>query len=44
MGEMKKWVPIGFKGWPQMQWVTLRTKGWGRPNLVHNIKKKNIEG
>ncbi len=26
-----------------MQWVTLKIKGWGRPNLVRNTKEKNLK-
>jgi hypothetical protein len=43
MGTTKKMGPIGFKGWPQMQWVKLKVKGWRRSNLVHNTKEKTFE-
>jgi hypothetical protein len=36
MGIRKKMGPIGFKGWPQMQWIKQEVKGWRKPNLVHN--------
>jgi hypothetical protein len=35
MGAMKEVDPHGFNGWPQMQCVRLRSKGWEKPNLVH---------
>jgi hypothetical protein len=27
-----------------MQCIKPKTKGWGRPNLVHNAKEKTFEG
>jgi hypothetical protein len=38
--QWKNWIPIGSKGWLQMQCDTSRTKGWERPNLVRNAVEK----
>jgi hypothetical protein len=38
--QKKKWIPIGSKGWLQMQCDTPRNKGWERPNLVCNAMQK----
>jgi hypothetical protein len=27
-----------------MQWVTPRVNEWGRPNLVHKVEEKTLEG
>jgi hypothetical protein len=36
------WIPMGHNGWPKVQCIKLRTKGWGRPKLFYNTKEKNI--
>jgi hypothetical protein len=41
--QQKRWIPIGSKGWLQMQRDTSRSKGWERPNLVCNAMKKYLE-
>jgi hypothetical protein len=43
MGTMKNVFPIQFKGWPQMHQINLKIKGWGRPNLMHNVEDKTFE-
>jgi hypothetical protein len=38
--QWNKLIPIGSKGWLQMQCDTSRTKRWERPNLVRNAMEK----
>jgi hypothetical protein len=38
--QRKRWIPIGSKGWSQMQCDKLRFKGWGKPHWMRNILKK----
>jgi len=42
--QQKRWIPMGFNDWLKMQCVGLRTRGWGRPNLISNIKGKILKG
>jgi hypothetical protein len=42
--QWRRWIPMGFNRWPQMQCVKPKTKGWGRPNMVHNTQEKTFEG
>lgn len=38
--EGNGWIPMGSNDWPQMQCIKLRTKGWGKPNIVCNTSEK----
>ncbi len=38
--QERMWIPMGPNGCPWMQCIKLRTKGWGRLNLVYNTKEK----
>jgi hypothetical protein len=31
---------MGSTDWTQMQWVILKARRWGRPNLIHNAEEK----
>ncbi len=42
--KQRRWVPVGSKGWPQMQWIAPKANEWERPNLVRNAKEKTLEG
>jgi hypothetical protein len=36
--QHNRWIPIGSKGWQQMQWVNLNCSGWGMPNMLRIAK------
>jgi hypothetical protein len=38
--QQKRWIPMGSKGWPHMQFDKPRANEWGRPNLVHTMDEK----
>jgi hypothetical protein len=52
MGQWRKWIPIRFKSWPQMQCDKQGLRGRGGPTKMHNAmdkafkvnKKKGIIG
>jgi len=41
--EWRRWSPVGFNDWPQIQCVKPKAKGWGRLNLICNLKEKTSE-
>jgi hypothetical protein len=41
--QWRRWMPTKFKGWPQMQWIKLKSNEWGKPNLVCNVKEKTLK-
>ncbi len=41
--QWNRWIFVGSKGWIQMQCDNPRTKGWEKPNLMHNAMKKPFE-
>ncbi len=38
--QQGRWIPMGSTDWTQMQWVILKARRWGRPNLIHNAEEK----
>jgi hypothetical protein len=38
--QLGRWIPMGSTNWTQMQWVILKARRWGRPNLIHNTEEK----
>ncbi len=40
MGQWRKWIPIRFKSWPQMQCDKQGLRGRGGPTKMHNAMDK----
>jgi hypothetical protein len=41
--QWRRWIPIRFKGWLQIQFDTPKTKKWEKPNLMCNVVEKTYK-